>query len=108
MNVNEYSNFQTKLDAINTGLDSNKWVDDTLAVKTKDCRFVRILKTIVGFIFCSDLFNHIKVNKVAIGLFNYCSQNKDHLDAANQEKINTILSKLENKTSKSKDNQKYH
>ena len=92
-NTSSYTAFQAKLDLINDGLDNNKWVDNNLGVRTKNCGFVRVLKSIAGFFF-GNMFSSIKADKVSFSLFKYCSQNQEHLDAVNVEKVQTIYKKL--------------
>ena len=94
--------FQTKLDEIHTALSHNKWVDSKLNVRTKDCRFVRILKTVAGFIFGINMFSHIKTNKVALSLFQYCKDNKQHLDGKAENTLSAIFSQLSSKAKSSK------
>lgn len=99
-NTTSYTAFQAKLDELNNGLDSNKWVDNKLTVRTKNNGFVRVLKNIAGFFF-GNMFSHIKASKVSVSLFKYCSQNQEHLDAVNQDKVQNIYKKLGSKTKSS-------
>lgn len=94
---NSFNNTVNNLhDAIN---NKNVWIRDSLQVRKKSCRFVRVLSAILR-IFCVDVYCHYRVNKVANQILKFADVNKEHLTADNVKLMIETLDWLKVRTGK--------
>lgn len=96
------SAFKNNLTSLEQAVLHHKIINNRLEVIEKTTlfwRFICLLSSVCS-VFGYDVFSHIRINHVAKSLFSYCQINKQYLDQALINRINSnILNNLNNRTS---------
>jgi serine/threonine protein kinase len=95
--------FQTKLKSLEDAVKSHKLINTNLEIVEKKGFRWKLLCLLRPFciLFGYDVYTHVRINKVANAIFDYCEKNKKWVDKSTIASLNSnVISKLSSKSTK--------